>query len=87
MSAAATAALPSASPSSSPARHSSKPDGAPAVAAERAFQKLLQINYDVHHPVPVYTPPDHSWGEKFPGKQRSSTQLTLFSVGVKKRHS
>lgn len=61
-----------------------KPDGAPAVAAERAFRKLLRINFDAHEPVRAYTPPDHSYGESFPGKQRPSTQLTLFSVGVKK---
>ena len=79
MSAAATA---SPSPPSQP---SPKPTTAHAAVAERAFQKLLRINYDVHNPAPEYTPPDHSWGESFPGKQRPSTQLTLFSVGVKKR--
>ena len=61
-----------------------KPEGPPTVETERAFQKLLRINYDVHHPAPEYTPPDHSYGASFPGKQRPSTQLTLFSVGVKR---
>ena len=75
MSAAATA-----SPSP-PSRPPSNADTA------RAFQKLLRINYDVRQPAPEYTPPDHSYGETWPGKQRPSTQLTLFSVGVKKRCS
>jgi len=78
MSAAATASpLP-------PARRCPKPTSTPAAATERAFQKLLRINYDVQHPAPEYTPPDHSWGETWPGRQRPSTQLTLFSVGVKR---
>ena len=25
----------------------------------------------------AYEPPDHSWGESFPGKQRPTTQLSL----------
>ena len=66
---------------SPPSRPSPKPDPA------RTFQKLLRINYDVHNPAPEYRPPDHSYGETWPGKQRPSTQLTLFSVGVKKRGS
>jgi hypothetical protein len=78
MSAAATASPPP------PAQPAPKPNGASTVATGHAFQKLLRINYDVHHPAPEYKPPDHSWGESFPGKQKPSTQLTLFSVGVKR---
>ena len=32
----------------------------------------------------AYTPPDHSWGEQFPGKQAATHQLSLFESGVKK---
>lgn len=67
-----------------PPRPPPKPDAARTAVNERAFQKLLRINYDVHHPAPEYKPPDHSWGERFPGKQKPSTQLTLFSVGLKR---
>lgn len=32
----------------------------------------------------AYLPPDHRWGEKFPGKQSRTVQLSLFEAGVKK---
>jgi hypothetical protein len=78
MSAAATASA------LAPSRIPPKPTTTPAAATERAFEKLLRINYDAQHPAPEYRPTDHSWGETWPGKQRPSTQLTLFSVGVKR---
>ena len=82
MSAAATALPPPSSSSSS--RFLPNPNGVPAVETEHEFSNLLCISYDSHAPVPEYKAPDHSYGESFPGKQRSSTQLTLFSVGVKR---
>jgi len=56
----------------------------PDARGDAAPRKLLQINFDRNHPAPEYQPPDHSWGASFPGKQKPSTQLTLFAVGVKK---
>ena len=32
-----------------------------------------------------YTPPDHSYGEQFPGKQAPSHQLSLFEAGWRRR--
>lgn len=34
-----------------------------------------------------YVPPDHTWGEQFPGKQSPTIQLSLFESGVKKMSS
>ena len=34
-----------------------------------------------------YVAPDHSWGEKFPGRQAPTEQLTLFSVGFARTHA
>ena len=34
-----------------------------------------------------YFPPDHRWGESFPGKQMPTVQLSLFEAGVKKKPS
>ena len=31
-----------------------------------------------------YLPPDHRWGESFPGKQSPTVQLSLFEAGVKR---
>ena len=56
----------------------------PDARGDAAPRKMLQINFDRRHPAPEYQPPDHSWGDSFPGKQKPSTQLTLFAVGVKK---
>lgn len=35
----------------------------------------------------AYSPPDHSWGEKFPGKQSPTLQLSLFEAGVKRERT
>jgi len=32
--------------------------------------------------VKEFVPPDHSWGEQFPGRQAPTTQLSLFEAGV-----
>lgn len=32
-----------------------------------------------------YVPPDHTWGEKFPGKQSRTQQLSLFDAGFKRQ--
>ena len=37
--------------------------------------------------VQEYVPPDHRWGESFPGKQPPTQQLSLFEAGVKKKPS
>ena len=29
-----------------------------------------------------FVPPDHRWGESFPGRQTPTTQLSLFDAGV-----
>ena len=29
-----------------------------------------------------FVPPDHRWGESFPGRQTPTTQLSLFEAGV-----
>ncbi len=34
-----------------------------------------------------YVAPDHSWGEKFPGKQSPTLQLSLFEAGVKRKRT
>ena len=34
--------------------------------------------------VRAYVPPDHRWGESFPGKQSPTLQLSLFEAGVKR---
>ena len=34
-----------------------------------------------------WVPPDHSWGEKFPGKQSPTLQLSLFEAGVKRKRT
>jgi hypothetical protein len=35
----------------------------------------------------VYVVPDHTWGEQFPGRQKSTKQLSLFESGVAKRQA
>ena len=35
--------------------------------------------------VQPYVIPDHSWGENFPGRQPSTTQLSLFETGFKRK--
>ena len=32
--------------------------------------------------VQEFVPPDHRWGESFPGRQAPTTQLSLFEAGV-----
>ena len=32
-----------------------------------------------------YVSPDHQWGESFPGRQPSTTQLSLFETGFKRK--
>jgi len=32
--------------------------------------------------VQEFVPPDHRWGESFPGRQAPTTQLSLFETGV-----
>lgn len=32
----------------------------------------------------AYVAPDHTWGERFPGKQSPTLQLSLFESGVKR---
>ena len=32
--------------------------------------------------VQEFVPPDHRWGESFPGRQAPTTQLSLFDAGV-----
>lgn len=35
--------------------------------------------------VSKYVSPDHQWGERFPGRQPSTTQLSLFETGFKRK--
>ena len=47
--------------------------------------RMLAIDYS--SPARPYVAPDHGPGERFPGTQAPTTQLSLYSVGFAKRHA
>ena len=60
----------------------SPPSSPPAARPPPPSDGFLQLALKgvVHE----YVPPDHRWGESFPGKQPPTQQLSLFEAGVKK---
>lgn len=49
-------------------------------AAKESSVSLVQIA--LRGDVQEYVTPVHTWGEKFPGRQAPTTQLSLFDSGV-----
>ena len=56
-------------PAAKPARKAASP---PVVLEQKALRgKVME-----------FVPPDHTYGESFPGRQTPTTQLSLFESGV-----
>jgi len=66
------------SPPNSPPPSSRAPSPQPSQSSDGFLQLALK------GVVKEYVPPDHRWGESFPGKQPATQQLSLFEAGVKK---
>ena len=64
------------SPPNSP-RSPLPPEPPPAPPRERVLEQQA-----LKGEVREFVPPDHRWGESFPGRQTPTTQLSLFEAGV-----
>jgi len=70
---------------SPPMSRSASPERPPRDVTTPRFAQLDLITKD--RTARVYVVPDHTWGEQFPGRQKSTKQLSLFESGVAKRQA
>ena len=64
--------------------HPLPPPPTPIMTSKLTRSRSLEVHVDSNKDAREYEAPDHTLGETWPGKQRPSTQLSLFSVGVKR---